>query len=326
VRRVHHPAVLPLALLLAGAGTFASTAPVGAAIASVHRACAATGRLVLAGLAFSYPRLNAAAWILLGLALVGLAAIALALRAGLRQRRAYRRFLAGLEVVGHLSDPDVLVIADPRPQAFCAGYLRPRIYISQAALNLLDAAELQAVLAHEHHHRRVRDPLRLACGRILSQALFFLPALQALFGRYCDLAELNADCAAVRAGAGGRAALASALLAFDASGAGISPERVDSLLGQAAGWRRPWWLMSASFVALSSLISVTWGASQAASAQATLNVPFLSSQPCLVMLALAPLLGCAVILAILGRRAPTRRAPRVGSPRRPQSLAAGLSL
>jgi hypothetical protein len=307
MRRARHPVVLPLSLLLAGTGTVASAAPVGAAIATVHRASAATGRLDLAGLSFSYPRLNAAAWILLGVALIGTSAIAVALRAVLRQRGAYRQFLAGLEVAGRLSeDPSVLVIADPRPQAFCAGYLRPRVYISQAALNILGDAELRAVLAHEHHHRRVRDPLRLACGRVLSQALFFLPALRALFVRYSDLAELNADGAAVRSGVGGRSALASALLAFEASGGGISPERVDSLLGQAVSWRCPRWLMSASFFALSSLTAVTWSASQMASARATFNVPFLSSQPCLAMLALMPLLGCVAIFALLGGRASAR--------------------
>jgi len=307
MRRARHPVVLPLSLLLAGTGTVASAAPVGAAIATVHRASAATGRLDLAGLSFSYPRLNAAAWILLGVALIGTSAIAVALRAVLRQRGAYRQFLAGLEVAGRLSeDPSVLVISDPRPQAFCAGYLRPRVYISQAALNILGDAELRAVLAHEHHHRRVRDPLRLACGRVLSQALFFLPALRALFVRYSDLAELNADGAAVRAGEGGRSALASALLAFEASGGGISPERVDSLLGQAVSWRCPRWLMSASFFALSSLTAVTWSASQMASARATFNVPFLSSQPCLAMLMLMPLLGCVAIFALFGGRASAR--------------------
>lgn len=299
--------VLPLALLLAGVGTLASTAPVGAAIAAVHRACAAAGRLELAGIGLSYPRLNAAAWILLGLALIGICAIAVAVRAGLRQRAAYRRFLAELAVVGRLNQSDVLVIDDPRPQAFCAGFLRPRVYISRSALNLLGDAELEAVLAHEHHHRRVRDPLRFACGQMFSQALFFLPALRALFGRYRDVAELNADGAAVRVGAGGSAALASALLAFDASGAGISPERVDSLLGHSIGWRRPWWLMSASLVALSSSLSLTWGASQAASARATFNLPFLSSQPCLAMLTVVPLLGCGTVLAILAHRASARR-------------------
>src|SRR6185312_12102997 len=150
---------------------------------------------------------NAAAWILLGLGLVGGSALACVLRALLRQRRAYRRFVADLEIVGPLDErPGVHVIADPRPQAFCAGYLRPAVYVSQAAVRLLPPEQLEAVLAHEHHHRRMRDPLRFASGRILSQGLFFVPALRALFGRDADLAELRADAAAVRAAAGGRAA------------------------------------------------------------------------------------------------------------------------
>ncbi len=312
---MRRPVVLSVALVLGGAGAVVSAAPVGAAIASVHHACATSGRLSLAGTAFSYPRLNLAASILLGLALIGASAIAVGLSAALRQRRAYLRFLGRLDVTGSLSGyPTVQVIADPRPLAFCAGYLRPRVYVSQAALHLLSAAELDAVLAHEHHHRRVRDPLRLACGRILSHALFFVPALRSLVGRYADLAELYADDAAVRGAPGGRAALASALLAFDASGAGISPERVDSLLGQAVVWRRPWWLMSASIASLASLAAATWEASQAASAQATLNVPFMSSRPCLAILTLIPLLGCATILR--RRKAGAPGVTRAGSSRR----------
>jgi Zn-dependent protease with chaperone function len=309
-RRLARPTVLQLALFLAGAGAVASAAPVGAAIASVHRAYAAVGRLRLVGVAFSYPRLNAPAWVLLGLALIGASAIAVALRAALRQRRAYRRFLARVEVVGRLGDrAEVQVIADPRPQAFCAGYLRPTVYISQTALELLGDEELEAVLAHEHYHRRVRDPLRFACGRILGRALFFVPALAILFRRYIDLTELNADGAAVRAGAGGRAALASALLAFENSGVGISPERVDSLLGHPVAWRRPWWLLAASLGSVLSLIALTWGASQAASARATFNLPFVSAQPCLVMLTTLPLLG---VLVVLARRVARRRAGRRG--------------
>jgi Zn-dependent protease with chaperone function len=306
MRRVRHLGVLPLAVLLAGAGAAIAAAAVGAAIASVHRASATSGRRELAEIPFSYPRLNAAAWILLALALTGASVIAVALRAALRQRSAYLRFLAELEVIGHLSDhPRVHVIADPCPQAFCAGYLRPTVYVSRAALDLLGDAELDAVLAHEHHHRRVRDPLRLACGRILSRSLFFVPALRALFGRYADLAELNADDAAVRVDAGGRVALASALLAFEATGAGISPERVDSLLGKPVGWRRPWWLLTASFASLASVSAVTWGASQSASARATFNAPFVSSHPCLAMLTVVPLVGC---VTIVGRRAARRAA------------------
>jgi len=299
VTRTHHGFVLGVSLCLAGLGAAAAVAPVGVPIASVHRAAALSDRLWLAGVPFSYPRANAAAWILLALALVGASAVTAALRAALRQRRAYRQFLAQIEIVGHLSShPAVLVIADPYPQAFCAGYLRPRVYISRAALDLLSEAELNAVLAHEHHHRRVRDPLRLACGRILSQALFFLPALRALFGRYADLAELDADDAAIRTRGSGRAALASALLAFEATGAGIAPERVDWLLGRpVAGWQRPWWPMTASVVSLASLIALTWGLGRAASAQATFNVPLVSSQPCLVLMTLVPVLSCGAVVA-----------------------------
>jgi Peptidase family M48 len=304
--RMRHPTVLQLALFLAAAGAAASAAPVGAAVASIHRAYAVVGSLRLAGVAFSYPRLNAAAWVLVGLALIGSSAMAIAVRAVLRQRSAYRRFLATVAVVGRLGErAGVHVIADARPQAFCAGYLRPTVYISQGALELLSDDELEAVLAHEHHHRRLRDPLRFACGRILGGALFFVPALRVLFRRYADVTELNADSAAVRTAAGGRAALASALLAFDSSGVGISPERVDSLLGHPVVWRRPWWLLAASFGSVSCLITLTWGASQAASARATFNLPFVSSQPCLVMLTVLLLLGS---LTILGRRVAARHA------------------
>ena len=63
--------------------------------------------------------------------------------------------------------------------------------------------------------------------------------------------------------------------------------------------------LTASLGSLSSLISLTWGASQAASARATFNLPFVSSQPCLAMLTVLPLLGT---LTILGRRVAARRA------------------
>jgi Zn-dependent protease with chaperone function len=301
--RPEHGSVLKLALMLAVAGGAASAASIGAAITSIHHSSAATGRVDLAGIPFSYPRVNAAAWILLGLALLAVIAIAIALRAWLRQRRAYQGLLDHLQILGPLnSRASIQVIADPRPQAFCAGYLRPRVYISQAALELLGKEELDAVIAHEQHHQKVRDPLRFASGRILAQALFFVPALRALFTRYADLAELSADGAAVRA-SGGPAPLASALLTFEASGAGIPPERVDALLGHPTTWRPPWGMMAASLTSLLGLGALVWTTSQGASAWATFNLPFLSSQPCLAMLTVMPLLIVAGLRWRAARRA-----------------------
>ena len=303
-----------LTVILGTTGMLAAVTAVGAVIGSVHHASMGVGRFEVAGLVLSYPKLNGAEWLLIGLAAVGATAITVAGRAAWRQRSAYRGFLDRLEVLGRLDGhPAVKVIVGTVPEAFCAGYLRPSIYISQGARELLSTPQLEDVLAHEHHHRLVRDPLRFALARILSQALFFVPVLRLLRDRYAELAEVNADRAAVRASAGRHSPLASALLVFDASAppgaSGISPARVDSLLGQPARRRLPISLMASSLAAMSALSLLTWQVGGVASVHATFNVPFLSSQPCVVMITLLPLMGC---LVAIGRRA---RAGRVNGRR-----------
>jgi Zn-dependent protease with chaperone function len=304
--RLSYRHAFALALALGIGGLLLATAAVMTAIVSVHHASSRSRATLAAGLHFTYPTLNVAAALLLALAAAGAAAIVLGVRAAWRQLRRYRSLVDQIGVVEPLDkDPRVNVIADPLPQAFCAGYLRPRVYVSQRTVELLTEGELDAVLAHEHHHRRVRDPLRLAYARILGEALFFVPVLRSLSARYGELAELGADRAAVRANAGEAAPLASALLAFDESGppgaAGISSERVDSLLGEPVHWGLPSWLLVASLALLPGMSALVWLVSRAASADATFNLPILSSQPC-VILTILSLVACAWILARPGRR------------------------
>jgi hypothetical protein len=268
--------------------------------------------VVIAGQRFTYPAVNVAAALLLALAGLGAIVLGTLLRGAWNQLRAYRTFVRSIPVIGPLpGHAGVRVIDDASPQAFCAGYLRPSIYVSRGALELLSEAEIRAVLSHEERHRSSRDPLRFACGRLLSQALFFLPALRPLGDRYEELAEQNADEAAVRASAGEPGPLAAALLAFDeatpAGAAGISNERVDSLLGQAPRWRLPSPLVAASLVALCALVVLVWRASAAASAHATFNLPVLSSQPCMLVLALMP---AVVVLAAHSLRRRLTRPPQ----------------
>jgi Zn-dependent protease with chaperone function len=296
--------VFGLQLAIGACGLVAASAALGAAVGSVHRESASGHEIVVMGQRLTYPTVNVAAAVLLALAAVGAIVIAIALTAGLRQLRVHRRFVRGIGVLGPLpGQPNVTLIDDPEPHAFCAGYVRPRIYVSTGALDVLSDDELAAVLLHEDHHRVLRDPLRLACAQILSQALFFLPALQSLGDRWSDLAEERADDAAVQA-AGDKGPLAAALLAFDdrtpPGSSGISPQRVDSLLGHPVRWRLPSALIAASLAVLSALIVLVWRASAAASAHATFDLPVLSSQPCMLMLALLPVLGCAA--AFWGRR------------------------
>src|SRR5207247_5847046 len=130
---------------------------------------------------------------MLPLAALGLVSVIQGMRSCVRQLVAQRRFLESLALTGRLpSHPGVWLVDDDRPQAFCAGHLRPRVYVSTGAVRLLGAAELDAVLAHEAHHRLRRDTLRIAGARGLCDTLFFLPVVLWLTERDCSLAELTA--------------------------------------------------------------------------------------------------------------------------------------
>lgn len=104
----------------------------------------------------------------------------------------------------------VIVLDSASPVAFTYGWFRPRIYISEGLLQRLNPEELQAVLEHEAHHCKNRDPLRMLVSGALVSTFFFLPILQ----RWRDWSyleqEWDADCYAVSRT--GKRALVSALL------------------------------------------------------------------------------------------------------------------
>jgi BlaR1 peptidase M56 len=228
-----------------------------------------------------------------------------AARSIIAQLRARRRLMDGLVVLGPLADGpvDASVIDDPLPQAFCVGHLRPRIYVSSGACERLDAAELAAVLAHEAHHARRRDPLRLAIVRVLADAVFFLPVLRRLSQRYRALAELAADEAAVRA-CRDRAPLASALLAFEdgpqPGAVGIEPERVDQLLGQRPRWELPLSLVSGALITLGGLVGLVVVAARDVAPGAT-DLALLSAEACMIAMTLAPIMLAAGLLVLTGQ-------------------------
>jgi hypothetical protein len=254
---------------------------------------AAGHQISILGLSLSYPTANVDAIVIMLLAALGAAVTFLVVRGAVRELAASRRFHYLLSEQDVQALHGALVIADPEPRAFCAGLLRPRVYVSTGAVTMLDAEALGAVLAHERHHARRHDPLRLAAGRVLAQALFFLPELGDLVERQQALAELSADESAVNAAEANRSALARAMLSFsDAPGAenvaGIDPARVDYLLGDAPSWRFPAMLCAAAASVIALLAAVAVLAGQVASGSATLALPVLSRQPCIVVLAAIP--------------------------------------
>ncbi len=105
----------------------------------------------------------------------------------------------------------VCKIESDLPLCFCAGFLFPKVYVSQGTLERLSPAEVEAVLSHERHHAARRDPLRMAILKSLRHALFFLPVMKELEERFHCAKEVGADEQATRRPEG-REALVSALL------------------------------------------------------------------------------------------------------------------
>jgi hypothetical protein len=244
------------------------------------------------GLRLSYPVANADGIIVLFLAFVGFIVGAMILGGAASELLASRRVSRKLSATRPIRLGDVFVIEDAEPRAFCSGLLRPRVYVSTGAMAILDDGALEAVVLHERHHAGRRDPLRLAAGRVVARALFFAPWIGRLHEHEQALAELGADESAVRAAPGNRSALARAMLTFvDGStdpSAGVDPARIDYLVGEPPNWRFPALLCLASLLAIGLIVALAILAGRLAAGTATFALPFLSSQPCVVVLALIP--------------------------------------
>lgn len=139
---------------------------------------------------------------------------------------------------------EVVCLDDPTAAAFCAGLLRPRVFVTAGMVASLAADELEAVLVHEAEHARRRDPLRRLTGQAAADVLFWLPLVGWWSRQRLEDAELAADRAAI--GRVGRTPLARALRAtaipaaavgarFDGAGAA----RVSQLLGDQLPRHRP---------------------------------------------------------------------------------------
>jgi hypothetical protein len=83
-------------------------------------------------------------------------------------------------------------IASCAPVAFCAGALRPRVYVTESLVELLDPRALAAVIAHEQAHARRLDPLRRTLLAALSDLLLNAPWVLWLRYRHGERAEKSA--------------------------------------------------------------------------------------------------------------------------------------
>jgi beta-lactamase regulating signal transducer with metallopeptidase domain len=139
----------------------------------------------------------------------------------------------------------IVCLAGDSPVAFCAGVLRPRVYVSRVTFTALGDEELTAVLVHEQAHAGRRDPLKRLVARAATDVLIYLPLCGWWWERRLEVAELRADREAIRR-AGARA-VARALMVFDGARPNVpaaagfeetAQARIDQLLGDEPARRR----------------------------------------------------------------------------------------
>lgn len=194
----------------------------GGAFALVSRvlgrhASAGTRRLLAGLLGLRLLALAAGAVLLLVLCWILVAAFAAVVRARRRQR-----ILLSLLAHGDPKVPGALVVDHPAAAAYCVPGLRSssRIVISAGALDLLDQAELAAVIAHERAHLRERHDLVLLPFIALLRAFRWSAVAREAHAAVALLVEMQADDRALRHRPARE--LATALLRVGAAG-GVHP-------------------------------------------------------------------------------------------------------
>ncbi len=115
------------------------------------------------------------------------------------------------------------MVDHPAAAAYCVPGLRSQIVISAGTLDLLDQAELAAVLAHERAHLRARHDLVLLPFCALGRAFPRSRLVRRAHATVALLVEMLADDQALRQRPARE--LATALLRVGASGAGQAPVR-----------------------------------------------------------------------------------------------------
>ncbi len=167
------------------------------------------GALRLLCLAAGVVLLAVLCWILI-------AASASVVRARQRQRE-----LLSLLAHGDPKVPGALVVDHPAAAAYCLPGLRSAIVISAGTLDLLDADELAAVLAHERAHLRERHDLVLLPFLALLRAFRWAGIARQAYRAVGLLVEMHADDRALRQRPARE--LATALLRVGAAGGGGVP-------------------------------------------------------------------------------------------------------
>jgi Zn-dependent protease with chaperone function len=170
----------------------------------------------------------------LGLTLAGAVVARTALTAASHFRAAWLHARLHAQTARLVGRPEsslgAVLVEHSEPVAYCVGGRHPTVILSTGAVDVLDPAQLSAVLAHERAHLAGHHHQLLAMARIGRLVLPFLPLMRDADVQVTRLVEMHADDAAARSNDPRSLATALVVLATSASpGLALAAAATDSV-------------------------------------------------------------------------------------------------
>src|ERR1700734_734040 len=139
----------------------------------------------------------------LGLTLAGAVLARTTVSAAILLRATGRQALRHAETARLVGVPEpalgAVLVEHSEPAAYCVAGRHPTVILTTGAMQVLDPAQLDVVLAHERAHLTSHHHRMIAMARIGRQVLPFLPLMRDAEAQVARLAEMHADDAAIRA-------------------------------------------------------------------------------------------------------------------------------
>jgi Zn-dependent protease with chaperone function len=214
-------------LLLAGLTLAVHTTALGGGLSQLIGACVVRLRDM-----YATPGGAAAAG--LGLTLTGAVLARTAFTTMTHVRAARRQALRHAQTARLVGRPEpalgATLVDHPQPAAYCVAGPQPTVVLTTGALETLDAAQLDAVLAHERAHLAGRHHHLVAMATIARQVLPFMPLMRDADAQVRRLAEMHADDTALRSHDPGPLATAMVILATSTTPApGLAAAATDAV-------------------------------------------------------------------------------------------------
>ena len=170
----------------------------------------------------------------LGLTLAGAVVARTALTGASHFRTAWQQAREHAQTARLVGRPEpslgAVLVEHSEPVAYCVAGRHPTVILSTGAVDALDRAQLDAVLAHERAHLAGRHHQLLSLARVGRLVLPFLPLMRDADEQVTRLVEMHADDAAARSNDPRALATALVVLATSASpGPALAAAATDSM-------------------------------------------------------------------------------------------------